>query len=569
MAEPSNKTLICETLSGRDRAFDRLVNRHSPRVMSIARRFTRDDEAAADLAQEIWIECYRSLSTLSEPQKFRSWLNVIARRVGYRWQQSRQAYEEFVFQEGSRTARFSADADDGFMSLETRDRLQKALRVISETNRRITVLHYLEEFGLEDIARHLNLPLGTVKRRLHDARKQIREEIIMTEAPTQKMDGIRKIEFTTRWIGKTGQQNPGRLTQTLLSGQILKSIRHEAKPLDRIAREVGAAGPYVEDHLTQMKAGDLVLEEPSGHYRADCSIVVENEWQRIIGQIRKIGKCQAEIITDELPDIRQAFEACSFLKQGYVWDAMQWLIIPAFTLSIGVTRCKGGIYQDDPPPLKSDGARWQFLGFEGTRDSRWTFYDSTNSGPGCGFVDIHIALMKKAYTTSCFEMDGKLIMKALADGPATVGDLTKKTGLDSEDVKTRIAALCEYDYLLVKKELVHLNFPMLYETDDQILAPVINPVASRIVQACHRPGREDLMQLCRDMNIKYPEAATAIALSSVTGYCCEYLVKRGVLIRPPRTGSPTWGFCGWTGHCETTSFEPDGHSQEHSGVYSL
>jgi|GEM_PF-2693593 hypothetical protein len=89
-----------------------------------------------------------------------------------------------------------------------------------------------------------------------------------------------------------------------------------------------------------------------------------------------------------------------------------------------------------------------------------------------------------------------------------------------------------------------------------MFVPVINAVCACLVEEIYTPGKTALVKLCNDLNVRYPEAVAMVAMSRISGYYSEHLLKRGALLKPPQIVSPTWGFCGWVGDCEVVSCEP-------------
>ena len=72
--------LVARARAGDLGAFDRLIARHRARVFRIARQLSGDPEAAQDIAQEAFVQAFRSLRNLQQAQRFGAWLNTLVRR---------------------------------------------------------------------------------------------------------------------------------------------------------------------------------------------------------------------------------------------------------------------------------------------------------------------------------------------------------------------------------------------------------------------------------------------------------------------------------------------------------
>jgi RNA polymerase sigma factor (sigma-70 family) len=166
---------------GEAAAFGLLVERCGGMVRGIALAVRPDRELAEDVAQETFLEAFRGLHRLREPAAFPGWLRVIAGRQARRLAAVRQ--EAPVEAAPDRPC----PSDDPAAALERREdrrRVRRAVASLGERQRTVAVLHYLQENGQGEIAAALGLPLSTVKKRLHDARRRLKEILAMETDPT-------------------------------------------------------------------------------------------------------------------------------------------------------------------------------------------------------------------------------------------------------------------------------------------------------------------------------------------------------------------------------------------------
>jgi RNA polymerase sigma-70 factor, ECF subfamily len=164
------------TCSGRHAAFQLLVRRHQARVLRVAARYLRDRTLASDVAQSAFLELYKNRERYQARGRFVPFLCRIA--VNQCRMSARQA--KLRASAGSELGVRDRAADDCTLR-EDRHDLAYALGQLSEKLRVVVVLRYGGDLDLAEIAEALELPLGSVKRRLFDAMAKLRE---LLEEPT-------------------------------------------------------------------------------------------------------------------------------------------------------------------------------------------------------------------------------------------------------------------------------------------------------------------------------------------------------------------------------------------------
>ena len=174
--------LIQRVLDGDDTAFSALVNKHQKRVHALAWRKTGDFHVAEEITQDTFLKAYQNLSTLKEPQKFASWLYVIATNYCKMWMRkkhvSTQSLEDTSSTELEKTA-YSGYiiAENEQVAMETqREVVKKLLAKLQESDRTIITLYYLGEMTYEEISEFLGVSVASIKNRLYRARRRLKKE---------------------------------------------------------------------------------------------------------------------------------------------------------------------------------------------------------------------------------------------------------------------------------------------------------------------------------------------------------------------------------------------------------
>jgi RNA polymerase sigma-70 factor (ECF subfamily) len=175
------KQLVRLAQEGSPAAFEELVAKFQPKVFSMALSFTRNREAADDLAQEIFLKAYLALPRFHGKSEFGTWLYRISvnhikdflRKKGRAKEVSLDDVPEISFSD-----REQAEKAEQERETESRRTLvQKFVQTLPEKYRVILTLRDIQGQPYEEISRILKLSPGTVDSRLHRARRMLRTKL--------------------------------------------------------------------------------------------------------------------------------------------------------------------------------------------------------------------------------------------------------------------------------------------------------------------------------------------------------------------------------------------------------
>ncbi len=175
-SEPSDRLLVARVNDGESAAFAQLYERHRDWCLSVAMRFVHDADRAMDITQESFLYWLRRFPPHAPPfeltAQVRTYLYTIVRSLSlthHRRERTARAHAPFL-------APSRGAAPAGHESTDRSRILRAALDRLSAGHREVLLLRIIDGFTLDEIALAMNLPLGTVKSRLHHALRLLRDD---------------------------------------------------------------------------------------------------------------------------------------------------------------------------------------------------------------------------------------------------------------------------------------------------------------------------------------------------------------------------------------------------------
>ena len=174
-AELELQLLVLRCQTGDERAFAQLMNRFAGRTLEYARRLVGD--SAEDVQQEVWLAVYRGIAGLATPRAFRTWLFRTTRHrvvdVLRKQNRERELMDDVPIEEipDRGVARESLDDEDAWSSKSMLDSLDR----LPVAQREVLVLRYQHDMSYAQIALIAGCSIGTVRSRLHYAKRQLQE----------------------------------------------------------------------------------------------------------------------------------------------------------------------------------------------------------------------------------------------------------------------------------------------------------------------------------------------------------------------------------------------------------
>ncbi|MBC8357086.1 MAG: RNA polymerase sigma factor [Planctomycetes bacterium] len=169
-----DELLVLKCQGGDVEALRKLVARWHGRLRRHAWYLTQDQEATGDVVQDAWLDIIRTIHRLKEPSSFRGWAYRIVGNKAAGWircrKRQRAIYTE-VAQQKRDVTNWTPDESDNSEQSPVRE----GIRMLPAISQQILSLKYIDHMSTREISDALDIPLGTVKSRLHHARERLRQ----------------------------------------------------------------------------------------------------------------------------------------------------------------------------------------------------------------------------------------------------------------------------------------------------------------------------------------------------------------------------------------------------------
>jgi RNA polymerase sigma-70 factor (ECF subfamily) len=183
--ESTHEQVLLDRCRKRDLdAFAKIVDAYQTRILGFLRRMLRDEDDALDLAQEVFLRAFQSLDSFDGRSSLRSWLFTIAYNLCVDRARRRARSPKNVSMDAELTEDGPCELPDlrwdpamAALHGELSGAVESALESMSDKLKSVLLMHDREDMGYEEIARAVNVPVGTVKSRLFLARAHLKREL--------------------------------------------------------------------------------------------------------------------------------------------------------------------------------------------------------------------------------------------------------------------------------------------------------------------------------------------------------------------------------------------------------
>jgi RNA polymerase sigma factor (sigma-70 family) len=353
---------------------ERFVSEYAEKIFYFCLRKCGGAVEAEDLASDITLNLLTALRT-AQPASLSAYVWRVARNRYARWTDAKRRERESESVSGAGLDELDAAGGDTleaeFVRAEDVRLLRRELAFIAGDYREIIVAHYIDDRKIDDIARSLSLPRGTVLSKLHRARQKLKRGMIMSRefgVMSYKPENINIVyngEFASDGEPLTS------LNRKLGKNIVLAAYRTPSTA-EELAIELGVALPYMEDILDYFVRLTLMKKNGS-KYETDFFIISADAQQRIFDDLES----RAEALTAAVIEAVE-YDASASDEQGIRWheghqpyEDMKWAMLMRTADQVYFN----AIERDKPDyemPSRSDfghtlrpsGVSWDVIGYE-------------------------------------------------------------------------------------------------------------------------------------------------------------------------------------------------------------
>ncbi len=228
---------------------EKIITEYLKPIFGFALKRCKNTHDAEDLSQEIVLRAFRSLLIKDDIEDVSKYIWAIAHNTLSNYY--RDVAKAVIGLPIDEFAEIIADPDSEYDfddNTESIRRLQSEIAYLSKLQRKIVIAYYFENRKQADIARDLDIPLGTVKWHLFEAKKELKRGMdTMRKASELKFNPIK---FSSCGInGSVGTKSTDEFFRSALSQNICYCVRNEAKTVNEIADALGVSPVYVETEV--------------------------------------------------------------------------------------------------------------------------------------------------------------------------------------------------------------------------------------------------------------------------------------------------------------------------------
>jgi RNA polymerase sigma factor (sigma-70 family) len=338
-------------------SIDRFVSEYMVPIFYFSLKRTDDEEKARDLTQDIAVEVIRAINAGQAIENFHAYIWRIARNCYAKWAKNKAAQRGF-FDDFDENIADDADVSDDILREEQQELLYRELALLCHEHNKIIASYYFENKSVDEIAKMLHLPNGTIKRKLYECRKKLKEGMNMARAYGKRSFQPEQITFLQNANTKPGQQDGARFIERMAPQNILLEAYDNPCTAEDLSLALGIAMPYMEEELRILTEAELLIRE-NGKYKTNIVILSKKAQDGLYDLKIEIGKILS-------PSVIKAVEGMdkSKLPENQSFDEMKMslMVLLLDTLS---SEAKNPI-ESIHAIKRADGGEWALMGYEKT-----------------------------------------------------------------------------------------------------------------------------------------------------------------------------------------------------------
>ena len=346
---------------------EKIITEYLKPIFGFALKRCKSVQDAEDLSQDIVLNAFRALLAKDDIDDTSKFIWTVAHNaLSNYYRDSAKRMAGISISEISELIAESTLSTDENDNTETLMRLQSEIAYLSKLQRKIVIAYYFENRKQADIAKELDIPLGTVKWHLFEAKKELKRGMgIMRKASELKFNPIK---FGSVGVnGSVGTKNPNEFFRSTLTQNICYCIRNTAKTINQIADDLGVSPVYIESEVEYLLEYGFIQSNKDKYI--SNFIINEPNLELLITQdemYKKVAELFANELYDELaaskilddPSIlcEQTDEQILLTEPSHRdHNFILWSLIPYVIAQSGEKLIDNGIKFEEVSTIRPDG----------------------------------------------------------------------------------------------------------------------------------------------------------------------------------------------------------------------
>ena len=241
---------------------EKWTTEHLKPVFGFALKKCKSIEDAEDLSQEIMAKVYIALTKRDDIEDVSKFIWTIAHNCLSNYYRDNNCsftgvpideVENHLYDE-------TPSAESSLIEREEISKLYSEIAYLSKLQRRIVIMYYYENKNQEQIAKELNIPVGTVKWHLFEAKKELKRGMEFMREPSELKFNPKRF-YMCSFSGKIGTKGDiSNFLRSAISQNIVYTVRNEAKSINEIADELGVSPVYIESEAEFLEEYGFLLK---------------------------------------------------------------------------------------------------------------------------------------------------------------------------------------------------------------------------------------------------------------------------------------------------------------------
>ncbi len=341
---------------------EKITTEYLKPIFGFALKRTKTIEDAEDLSQEIITRVYLALLRRDDIDDASKFIWTVAHNcLSNYYRDNKNSFVGVPIDDIAET--FGNENEDvlyNMIAKEDAAKLQNEIAYLSKLQRRIVIAYYYERKKQNEISEELNIPVGTVKWHLFEAKKELKRGMeTMRQAGELKFNPI-KFDMCS-FSGKVGTKGDiSNFFHSAISQNITYAVRTEAKTVNEIAEELGVSPVYIESEAEYLEKYGFLLKQGNKYL---CNILInepDNELNRLHNEMySRAAKIFANELYDEL--IKSDLLSCESILGGYNNtrdnNFLMWSLIPFIAAFSNEKTSEKKIAFSDIYTIRPDGGK--------------------------------------------------------------------------------------------------------------------------------------------------------------------------------------------------------------------